>query len=66
MREPPDFSDIDHFKNYIFKNTRNLSGYKVRIGHCLAQLRRAKGNVYFLVYVKGCWHSIFEKPGCCS
>jgi hypothetical protein len=43
-------------KLQIFKNTRNLSGSKIRIGHCSAHLRRAKGDVYFLVHVKGCGH----------
>jgi hypothetical protein len=40
----------------VFKNTRNLSGSKIRIGHCLPQLRRAKGDVYFLVHLKVCGH----------
>jgi hypothetical protein len=43
-------------KLQIFRNTRNLSGSKIRIGYCLAQLRRAKGDVYFVLHVKGCGH----------
>lgn len=45
-------------KLQIFKNTRNLSGSKIRIDHCSSQLKRAKGDVYFLVHVKGCGHKV--------
>jgi hypothetical protein len=39
-------------KLQILKSTRNLTWPKIRIGHCSAQLRRAKGDVYFLVHGK--------------